>query len=73
MASMLHLTDDFSAKDAQVHFKLAACINKRCSNLNPLISENCPYVSREQFLLATLTYTCDSLWHCAFLVNALCN
>ena len=45
---MVLATEDFSVKQAQIHFKLAT--HKRCSNLGP-------YVPKVQFLLATLAYT----------------
>ena len=41
MATMVRATDDFSAKQARIHFKLATCNNKRCSNLNPWIVRMC--------------------------------
>ena len=44
MVSMVSSTDDFSAEDARIRFKLATCIDKRCSNLNPQINKNCPNV-----------------------------
>ena len=55
MASMVRSTDDFSAEDARIRFKLATRIDKRCSNLDPRINENRPNVPKVRFLLATLT------------------
>ena len=47
-------TDDFSVKEATFNSKLAECMQKTCSNLNPWLSKNQSYA-----------LICDFYWRLA--------
>ena len=49
MVSKVHLTNDFSAKEAGINLKLAECMQKTCINLNPQLHKNQSYALKCDF------------------------
>jgi len=49
MVSKVHLTNDFSVKEAGINLKLAECMQKTCINLNPQLHKNQSYALKCDF------------------------
>ena len=61
MVSKVHLTIDFSAKEAGINLKLAECIQETYINLNPQLHKSWPYVLK-----------CVFYWRLTFILVTFC-